>query len=180
MLGAIFAEETEDEMCFLQLASHYSKCSDLKNNRHLSFVFTNNTAHNGGDAIYGGSLYSCVAGHCKDKDDKSTSVVGAYIFIINYWNLIEYNTGQHLNLSLISSAPSRVCLCQDGKPNCLTVFTNDTHYPGETFSISAVVVGQGFGTADGTVYAQFTNKGTPRLEDLQKSQQVNHSSWGWN
>ena len=56
------------------------------------------------------------------------------------------------------------------------MFKNDTHYPGETFTISAVVVGQGFGTADGTVYAQFRNKDIPRLEDLQQSQQVNHNS----
>ena len=38
------------------------------------------------------------------------------------------------------------------------------------------MVGQGFGTVDGTVYAQFTNKDTPILEELQQSQQVNHSS----
>ena len=38
------------------------------------------------------------------------------------------------------------------------------------------MVGQGFGTIDGTVYAKFTNTDTARLEELQKSQQVNHSS----
>jgi len=38
------------------------------------------------------------------------------------------------------------------------------------------MVGQGFGTADGTVYAQFTNKYASRLKQLQRSQQVNHTS----
>jgi len=45
--GAIFAEETKDEdKCFFQLGNYYRKCSDLNNNHHLIFVFTNNTAHN--------------------------------------------------------------------------------------------------------------------------------------
>ena len=174
--GAIFADETDDKVCFLQIATHNSKCSDLKNNYHLTFVFSNNTANNGGDAVYGGFLYRCIASHCQDEYDFSEPTVGAYIFIINSWNLVQYDTGHHSNLSLITSAPSRVCLCEDGQPDCLTVLANETHYPGETFTISAVVVGQGFGTIDGTVYAQFTNKDTPRLEELQQSQQVNHSS----
>ena len=177
--GAIFVEDPQNRRfqfgsrwCFLQLTTHYSKCSDLKN----IFVFTNNAADNGGDAIYGGSLHRCMVGNCKNEGHDLIPIVGAYIFSNNHWNLVQYDTGHHSNLSLISSAPSRVCLCEDGQPDCLTVFANDTHYPGETFSISAVVVGQGFGTVDGTVYAQFLNKGiSPRLEELQQSQQVNHS-----
>ena len=183
--GAIFVEDPENQriqwpignrLCFLQLTTHYSKCSDFKNNPHLIFVFTNNTAHNGGDAIYGSSLHLCIAGKCRGETILAIPIVGAYIFIDNYWNLVKYNIGHQSNLSLISSVPSRVCLCEDGEPDCLTMFANDTHYPGETFSISAVVVGQGFGTVDGTVYAQFTNKDTPRLKELQQSQQVEHSS----
>jgi len=173
--GAIFAEETKGEVCFLQLATPYSKCSEIKYNHHLSFVFTNNTAHNGGDAIYGGSLQRCITGHCTGEQTP-IPIVGAYIFINNCWNVVQYNTGYGSILSLVSSAPSRVCLCEDGEPDCLTTFANDTRYPGETFTISAVVVGQGFGTADGTVYAQFTNKYASRLKQLQQSQQVNHTS----
>ena len=176
--GAIFAKESEtnQEPCFLQLTTYSMRnCSDFKKSNHLSIVFTNNTAHNGGDAIYGASLYNCIAAHCKDEYD-SIPILGAYIFITNYWNLVQYDTGHHSNLSLISSAPSRVCLCEDGQPDCLTAFVNNAHCPGEKFSISAVVVGQGFGTADGTVYAQFTNNTPLRLDALQLSQQVEHSS----
>ena len=183
--GAIFVEDPENQrspwpistrLCFLQLTTHYSKCSDFKNNPHLIFVFTNNTAHNGGDAIYGGSLHLCIAGKCRGETILAIPIVGAYIFIDNYWNLVKYNIGHQSNLSLISSTPSRVCLCEDGEPDCPTMFANDTHYPGETFSISAVVVGQGYGTVDGTVYAKFPNTDNPRLEELQQSQQVKHSS----
>ena len=174
--GAVFAKETEVDSCFLQLATHDSECSDLRNNHHLSLVFKNNTAKNGGDAIYGGFLQQCIVGHCENEARMKTPIVGAYIFIINYWNLVHYDAGHHSNLSLISSTPSRVCLCDDGEPDCLTTFVNDDHYPGETFSIPAIVVGQGCGTADGAVYAQFSNKDTARLEELQQSQHVNHSS----
>ena len=58
---------------------------------------------------------------------------------------------------------------------CLLIKLNNTCYPWE--SVSAVAVGQGFGTVDGTVYAWFTNKDSSRLEELQKSQQVDHSNW---
>ena len=174
--GAIFAEETEYQgACFLQLSTPNNKCSDLKSKQQLKIVFTNNTAHHGGDAIYGGSLQHCAAGYCNSEKLHNYPILGAYVFIINYWDLVQYDTGHHSNLSLISSTPSRVCLCEDGEPDCLNMLANDAHYPGETFTISAVVVGQGFGTVDGTVYAQFTNKDTPILEELQQSQQVNHS-----
>ena len=170
--GAIFAEH----LCFFKLATRNCKCSDLRNNRNLSFVFTNNTAHHGGDAIYGGSLQHCIAGYCKMENGVSFSILEAYIFMVKYWNLVQYDTGCHSNLSLISSTPSRVCLCDDGQPDCLAMLANDAHYPGETFSISALVVGQGLGTADGTVHAQFINKHPPKLEELQLSQQVKHSN----
>ena len=59
---------------------------------------------------------------------------------------------QQSGLSLISSAPSRVCLCNDsGQPDCLTVADPTTHviYPGKTITIPAVVIGQDFGTTTG-------------------------------
>ena len=58
--------------------------------------------------------------------------------------------------SVISSAPSRVCLCQDSQHDCLIVADPTTHtiYPGETLVIPAVVVGQDFGTVTGSVIAQ--------------------------
>ena len=61
-------------------------------------------------------------------------------------------------LSLISSAPSRVCLCNEiGQPDCLTVADPETRvmYPRQTITIPAVVMGQDFGTLTGSVFAQF-------------------------
>jgi len=64
-------------------------------------------------------------------------------------------------LSLITSDPSRVCLCNGtGQSDCLIVADPTPHsiYPGQSINISAVVVGQEFGTVSGPVYAQFLQK----------------------
>ena len=64
---------------------------------------------------------------------------------------------QQNGLSVISSEPSRVCLCHDGQPDCLTVSDPITRniYPGQTITLPAVVVGQDFGTVTGSVIPQF-------------------------
>ena len=50
-------------------------------------------------------------------------------------------------------------------------------YPGQTISISAVVVGQGWGTVAGSVYAQFLHKSTPEnIVHLKASQVVQNTS----
>ena len=68
----------------------------------------------------------------------------------------------------------------DGKPDCFTIFHNKTHYPGETLTVSAVVVGQELGTVNGTVYAHFLplqhSEAEPSLRELQQSQCVGHDS----
>ena len=85
----------------------------------------------------------------------------------DYWHWAMMETGtvcsasimsEQSGLSLISSAPSRVCLCNEtGQPDCLTVADPETRviYPGQTITIPAVVVGQDFGTVTGSVFAQF-------------------------
>ena len=82
-------------------------------------------------------------------------------------------------LSVISSQPSRVCVCNStGAPNCLKIFYNHIVYPGESISLSAVVVGQDFGTGTGSVYGQFLSSNTEknaRLEQWQYSQRVSQA-----
>ena len=89
---------------------------------------------------------------------------------------------QQSGLSLISSAPSRVCLCNEtGQPDCLTVADPTTHiiYPGQTISTTAVVTGQDFGTTIGSVFTQFLqipySTDSVDLEPKQNSKAVEHS-----
>ena len=76
------------------------------------------------------------------------------------------------NLSPVSSEPVRVCICSDSKPVC---YHTVKAYPGETFQISAVGVGQMYGTVPSTIHAEFhqTNATVkPNLENLQLVQKI--------
>ena len=98
--------------------------------------FNDNMASNGGDDIYGGSVHS--------------------------W--CEYSTRKMFHfhdktLSSITSDPTRVCLCDDqGTPQCANmeyIFRElPPRYPGEVFTVPAVVVGYDFGTVPGIVYSE--------------------------
>ena len=81
------------------------------------------------------------------------------------WNCLEsfknISTITETGLSLISYNPSQICLCNEiGVPNCLILFYLTTHttYPGQSIFISAVVVGQVFGTVAGSVHAQYLKR----------------------
>ena len=125
-------------------------------------VFVNNSAGMGGDILYGGDVALGV--------DRDQNCLDSFKNI----SIISQN-----GLSLISSDPSRVCLCNGtGQPDCLTLADPTTHsiYPGQSINISAVVVGQDFGTVAGSVYAQFLHisppESTPQLESWQRVQLV--------
>ena len=119
--------------CFIQVEG--------KRSRRM-LTFTSNSAGKGGDVIFGGLV---ALGW-----DKS--------IMMNCWDSFQNmsDLAKQSTASLISSAPSRVCLCQDSQKDCLIVADPKTHtiYSGETITIPAVVVGQHFGTVTGSVIAQ--------------------------
>ena len=122
-------------------------------------IFINNSAGNGGDVVYGGHMGLANAAYGSNclTQFKQVSVIN------------QTNT-----MSVISSQPSRVCLCNStGQPDCLTIFHSHTVYPGESISLPAVVVGQDFGAGAGSVYGQFLSSDVDsRLEQWQYSQLV--------
>ena len=65
----------------------------------------------------------------------------------------------------------------DGKPDCFTIFETKSHYPGEAFNISVVVVGEELGTVNGTVHAHFLPlQHSETQATLQHLQRVGHDS----
>ena len=146
--GILFPRST----CFL----------NIEGNRFQSrFTFANNSAGIGGDILLYGRQ---VALSAVDWE----------------WNCLESfknisNMSQN-GLSLISSDPLRVCLCNGtGQPDCPVIVDPipRTVYPGQIINISAVVVGQDFGTVAGSAYAQFLQGGyLPQLKPEQKVQSV--------
>ena len=110
---------------------------------HTQLTFINNTAGRG-DVLYGGLV--------------ALGYDGDWNCLLSFKNISDMS--QQSGLSRISSAPSRVCLCNEtGQPDCLTVADPTTRvmYPGQTITIPVVVVGQDFGTVNGSVFAQFLN-----------------------
>ena len=132
---------------------------------NVTLNFTNNTGWNGGDVIYGEDI-----GICAIHEMSLSSIMVDY----NKGTHVYFNPDRNKSLSLLSSDPLRACICTSGRPECTNVFVNLTKYPGEHFSISAVVVGENFGTVTGSVYSNFLplneNRTAAKLEELQHLQ----------
>ena len=140
--GSLIISRTE---CFVRVEGSRS---------HARFTFINNTAGRGGDVLYGGLV--------------ALGYDGDWNCLHSFKNISDMS--QQSGLSLISSAPSRVCLCNEaGQPDCLTVADPTTRvmYPGQTITIPTVVMGQDFGTVNGSVFTQFlhTSNTTPYTTD---------------
>ena len=160
--GAIFVDNADlyvssegyDSFCFYQIKQADS---------NYSLNFKGNVAEKGGDHIYGASLKSSCTAAFRDKtcDKISTCTWASY----QIWNHTNFKFQPPLNVpesfSPICSKPTRVCLCKGNyQPSCSDInqiFHEFQVYPGEHFTILAVIVGGDFGTTIGTVYAHFND-----------------------
>ena len=118
--------------CFISITGNHSE---------KQLYFANNSANNGGDILYGGQV--------------ALGLDGEWNCLLSFKNISNISQNSY---SLITSAPSRTCLCNEtGQPYCLTTVDPVLHtiHPGQSINISAVAVGQDFGTVTGSVYAQF-------------------------
>ena len=109
--------------------------------------FVNNTALGSGDALYGGQIDRCLS--------TSTSGFLAYYNIVRnsiIFDSITDFSDQPPSDSLISSDGLQVCLCDKNKPNCSVRNRIVYHYPGESFQISVIVLGQRGGTVSAVVF----------------------------
>ena len=77
-----------------------------------------------------------------------------------YTFFIIANTSVDYGLSDISSEPTKVCICFKGKKNCTRLTVQQDLFPGETFKISLVAVGQLDGTVPATIHSQFATNST--------------------
>ena len=182
--GAIFVQNNE-QIGGLGTANMITKCSLLllstepypgyrRATLNITLNFTNNTGLNGGDAIYGEEISLCTLHQLS-----LSNVMVGLIAVLQGTN-IYFNPDKNNSFSLLSSDPLRVCTCTSGKPECTSAFMKLTKYPGERFNISAVVVGENFGTVTGSVYSNFLPLGkykiAAKLEELQHFQRVSKSA----
>ena len=138
----------------------------LENTR---LVFTNNTSTVAGSAIYGGWLQQCYV-----KDGLTRFAQQSYHGFNIFRQLFRIITNSS-DLSPVSSEPVRVCICYNSRPECLnTDYTVEVH-PGEMFQISAVGIGQLYGTVPSTIHAHFRQTNTiihPKFGSLQSVQKA--------
>ena len=166
--GAIYVENTSPysvctsatvllkEECFFQLPGQ-----NLSNGIDVQLVFKNNSADAAGSVLYGGEVDNCKLTHGLDSYSS-----GEVFDMIIHNNDTDYKT-----TSTISSDPFQVCICENNLPNCNKFDYNVPHtvYPGETFQVSVVAVGQRYGTVPGTVRSTVNNIQHPST-NLQGSQ----------
>ena len=109
-----------------------------------------NHADFAGNNIFGGSIDYCyMIDSPKHKASRSTEIFTAVFNVPN-------NTE---STSSVTSLPRNVCLCQNNKPSCeIPAYTPEPIFPGENFSIEAVLVGQFSGSVPGIVQATMKYK----------------------
>ena len=142
---------------------------------HIATEFYNNTAGSAGTAIYGGWVDLCKFHIYYSKELFSWKSVYRNVKKTSVFdNLFQFH--QHTQqLSLISSNPTRVCVCTNTSlPDCSITEHTITAYPGETFTIPAVAVGQRFGTVPSTVQSNLvSNDHHGSIPTLQRTQIAN-------
>ena len=152
--GGIFVDEiglwirkTQSIRCYIYLEK------DLK---HKNIIhFENNTADLAGMSLFGGWIDVCTRMNNFDIS-----------------NVFDFKVNHNNSFSEISSNPTRVCMCVGSVPQKYLSSKNVTLYPGQTFQLKAVAVGQRFGVIPAVVRAQVENKQYNVIDDLQKWQDV--------
>ena len=133
------------DTCFIQFAlDQYCHCTTAYTIMHvpptvsqdwgIQLVFESNSAVEAGSVLYGGTLDTC--GFCAGNEELTIGV--PFLTVAN----LSDSPG---NASIISSDPFRVCLCNNSQPDCSQRIATYNTYPGETFSVPVVAVGQSNG-----------------------------------
>ena len=149
----------KQEKCFFQLPGQ-----NLSNSINVRLVFQSNSAGAAGSMLYGGAIDNC---KLTGLDSNSS---GEVFDMIVYNNDTDYNTPSN-----ISSDSLRICLCENNHPNCSKYRYVVPHkvYPGETFQVSVVAVGQRNGPVPSGVISSIEHPRT-NLQVSQDLQQANN------
>ena len=146
--------------CFFQLPGQ-----NLSNGVDVQLVFKDNSADTAGSVLYGGAIDNCKLTHGLESHSS-----GEVFDMIVYSNDTDYNT-----TSNISSDPLQICLCENNLPDCSEEFPRKV-YPGETFQVSVVAVGQRHGTVPSGVVSIIDQGSNPgHLPDSQHLQTANNT-----
>ena len=124
------------EECFFQLPGH--NLSHGIKSIEMQLFFKNNSADSAGSVLYGGAVDNC-------KVNGLESNSSGEVFDM----LAQYEADN--TTSSISSDPFHICPCENNSPNCSKSIKTLSVYPGETYQVSVVTVGQRNGTVPANV-----------------------------
>ena len=146
--------------CFFKFPSQNSFSS-----LDIQLIFKNNSADTAGSVLYGGAIDNCkLAGQ------------DSYISDDTFFHIEDITN--YTVTSKISSDPLRMCLCANNFPHCRVTSVSYSVYPGETFQVSVVAVGQRDGTVPSTVRGTVRNwidSSPVNLLDYQYLQKTNNT-----
>ena len=154
---------------------------------YTGLTFVNNSAGQGGDALYGriqgfnsqtknNDSLNCSSHFEEVNDDFCSLVELASEYYVNCSFLFKDVSSITPNtLSQVASDPVRVCICNNDTPECnIFNITVNPIFPGQSFSISTVVTGEELGTVAGSVFANFLSLHSirPQLARGEDTQEV--------
>ena len=133
----------------------------------LSMTFVDNSADLGGSDVYGGILEGC---HLQNLD----TVVCPQAFClfqssVEIFDLVVSSTKSEL--TRIASEPLRICMCNNGTPNCNSSQISVQAFPGAILEISVIAFGQRNGSTAGVVRAELLQNKI-HFQDLEYTQRV--------
>ena len=150
------------EECFFQLPGQ-----NVSNGIDVQLVFKNNSADVAGSVLYCGAIDNCKLTHGLDSHNSGEVFDMA----------VHDNDTDYKKTSNIFSDPLQICLCKHNLPDCSEsiYIMPRTVYPGETFQVSVVAVGQRHGTVPSRVVSIINQGFNPgHLPDSQHFQQANN------
>ena len=203
--GAIYVQQEcalFGTYCFFQPVLPFSASLSHLPVANISLHFDNNTAGRAGDALYGGSIDDCTLTMLSTQSimlsissfEQGLNSFSAQAFssLIDHANTVTrseteyqlspivfqllFNVDNQSGLSQISSDPLGVCFCLDEQINCTSKWHHIVPvFPGRTFTLDVVIVGQRNGVVPGVVLTSVNttlNSFTSRLGPLENSQPV--------
>ena len=147
--SSVAAYITKEE-CFFQLPGQ-----NLSNGIDVQLIFKNNSADAAGSVLYGGAIDNCKLNGLESCNSGEVFDMIAHI---------ENNN----TMSTISSDPLNICACENNDIVCNKDIELDV-YPGETFQVFAVAVGQRDGTVPSTVRSSIDFGDIPDSQYLQQA-----------
>ena len=147
--GAIYVQDSD----YARIEGYHAFFSKIQNSvKKPTFHFSNNTAIQAGDALYGGG------GNAND---------------------IKFNNTASTGWSLAATTPFRICTCENSKPKCKNrsrknrIYTKHTDLlPGQTFNFEVVAVGYWDGVVPANIHAEFRYRIKEKLPKPQQIQSV--------